>query len=322
MERTLTCPVCGSSDTSILPLGQYAEFFRLRVDTSKDEFMLFSRTGSISTKPRSLAARALRKIGRILSPPKVAPAMQFRTHMQACALCHSITPCHEYSFEDLVGLYRDYRLESYNLDRISVEPSYARIVKDVGAHPLEIKNRNVAVDDFLRKNAGHFASGAMIDYGGSDGRFLTPFMYEQFEKIYIFDPSDAPLHASVDCRKVEKVSIPQSETYSFMTCMHVLEHVGNPKAFVADAVRLLTSGGLLYIEVPLDLTQSVRDDFAQRIIDTPITIHEHMNLFDPTSVRTMVGSITGLELVDDANDIVDFGWTKTLIGRFLVRKAI
>lgn len=322
MERTLTCPVCGSSDTSILPLGQYAEFFRLRVDTSKDEFMLFSRTGSISTKPRSLAARALRKIGRILSPPKVAPAMQFRTHMQACALCHSITPCHEYSFEDLVGLYRDYRLESYNLDRISVEPSYARIVKDVGAHPLEIKNRNVAVDDFLRKNAGHFASGAMIDYGGSDGRFLTPFMYEQFEKIYIFDPSDAPLHASVDCRKVEKVSIPQPETYSFMTCMHVLEHVGNPKAFVADAVRLLTSGGLLYIEVPLDLTQSVRDDFAQRIIDTPITIHEHMNLFDPTSVRTMVGSITGLELVDDANDIVDFGWTKTLIGRFLVRKAI
>ena len=322
MERTLTCPVCGSSDTSILPLGQYAEFFRLRVDTSKDEFMLFSRTGSISTKPRSLAARALRKIGRILSPPKVAPAMQFRTHMQACALCHSITPCHEYSFEDLVGLYRDYRLESYNLDRISVEPSYARIVKDVGAHPLEIKNRNVAVDDFLRKNAGHFASGAMIDYGGSDGRFLTPFMYEQFEKIYIFDPSDAPLHASVDCRKVEKVSIPQPETYSFMTCMHVLEHMGNPKAFVADAVRLLTSGGLLYIEVPLDLTQSVRDDFAQRIIDTPITIHEHMNLFDPTSVRTMVGSITGLELVDDANDIVDFGWTKTLIGRFLVRKAI
>ena len=322
MERTLTCPVCGSSDTSILPLGQYAEFFRLRVDTSKDEFMLFSRTGSISTKPRSLAARALRKIGRILSPPKVAPAMQFRTHMQACALCHSITPCHQYSFEDLVGLYRDYRLESYNLDRISVEPSYARIVRDVGAHPLEIKNRNVAVDDFLRKNAGLFASGAMIDYGGSDGRFLTPFMYEQFEKIYIFDPSDAPLHASVDCRKVEKVSIPQSETYSFMTCMHVLEHVGNPKAFVADAVRLLTSGGLLYIEVPLDLTQSVRDDFAQRIIDTPITIHEHINLFDPTSVRTMVGSITGLELVDDANDIVDFGWTKTLIGRFLVRKAI
>jgi hypothetical protein len=75
VERTLTCPVCGSKDTNILPLRQYAEFFRLRVDTSKDEFMLFSRTGSISTKPRSLAARALRKIGRILSPPKVAPAV-------------------------------------------------------------------------------------------------------------------------------------------------------------------------------------------------------------------------------------------------------
>jgi hypothetical protein len=47
-----------------------------------------------------------------------------------------------------------------------------------------------------------------------------------------------------------------------------------------------------------------------------------MNLFDPTSVRTLVGSITGLELVDDANDIVGFGWAKALLGRFLVRKTI
>lgn len=318
--KSLTCRVCGSDDTQILPIGQYAEFFRLRVDTSKDEFLLFSRTGTITTKPMSLGARAQRKIRGILIPLKVKPAKQFRTYMQVCASCHGITPCHEYSFEDLMGLYRDYRAESYNRDRISVEPGYARIAKDVGAHPLEIMNRNAAIDGFLRKNASHFAGGSMIDYGGSDGRFLPPFVYEQFENIHIYDASESPLHASVDARKVKKIAIAQPEAYSFLTCMHVFEHVGNPRAFAVEAARLLVPGGLMYIEVPFELTLSMRENFAGRIIDNPITIHEHINLLDRTSIRTLVGSIAGLELIDDAEDIVDFGWTKGLIGRFLARK--
>lgn len=315
------CRVCGSNDTNILPIGQYAEFFRLRVDTTKDEFLLFSRAGSITTKPMSLPVRALRKIGRIINPLKVRPAKQFRTHMQTCASCHGITPCHEYSFEDLLGIYHDYRSETYNRDRISVEPDYARIVKNVGSHPLEIKNRNAAVDSFLSKNARHFAGGEMIDYGGSDGRFISPFVHEQFEGIYVYDASEVPLHASVDARKVKKISAMQPEAYSFLTCMQVLEHVGNPKALVVEAARLLAPGGLMYIEVPHELTQSMREDFARKIIDTPILVHEHMNRFDRTSIRTLVDSIAGLELIDDAEDVVDVGWASGLMGRFLARKA-
>jgi hypothetical protein len=318
--KSLSCRVCGSDDTYMLPLGQYAEFFRLRVDIGKDEFMLFSRTSTITAKPMSLGARALRRLVRILVPPPVKPARPFRTLMQACALCHGITPCHEYSFADLLGLYRDYRSKTYNRDRISVEPSYARIAKDVGAHPLELKNRNAAVDGFLRKNLRHFAGGSMIDYGGSDGRFLPPFAYEHFENIYIYDASEAPLHASVDVQKVKKISNMQPAFYSFLTSMHVLEHVGNPKAFATEATQLLMPGGLMYIEVPLELTRSFHEDTAQRIIDTPITVHEHMNLFDRTSIRALFGAIAGLELVDDAEDVVDIGWTKGLIGRFLARK--
>lgn len=319
--KSPSCRVCGSEDTRILPFGQYADFFRLRVDIGKDEFMLFSRTGTITTKPMSLGVRALRKLGRILFPPRVKPATPFRTSMQACTLCHGITPCHEYSFTDLHGLYRDYRSKTYNRDRISVEPSYARVAKDVGAHSLELKNRNAAVDAFLCKNSKHFAGGSMIDYGGSDGRFLPHFVYEQFENIHIYDASESPLHASVDAGKVKKIAIAQPEAYSFLTCMHVLEHVGNPRELAIEAARLIMPGGLMYIEVPFELTLSVRENFAGRIIDTPITIHEHMNLLDRTSIRILVGSIVGLELIDDAEDIVDCGWTKGLIGRFLVKKA-
>jgi hypothetical protein len=300
-------------------MGQYAEFFRLRVDTSKDEFLLYTRTDSITTKPLSLAARKRRMSGK---PSKeTGPVRQFRTYLQACNLCHGVTPCHEYSYDDLLGLYRDYRSETYNRDRISVEPSYARIAKDVGAHPLEMLNRNTAVDAFLRKNASHFSRGDMVDYGGSDGRFLPPFVYEQFQHLYVYDASDAPLHSSVDGCKVKKTPVLRPEGYAFITCMHVLEHLGNPKAFATEVVRSLVPGGLIYIEVPLALNRFIRDDFAQSVIDAPIRIHEHMNLFDRMSIRGLVASIDGLEMVDDAEDVVDFGWTKEPIGRFLARRT-
>jgi hypothetical protein len=89
---------------------------------------------------------------------------------------------------------------------------------------------------------------------------------------------------------------------------------------VAEAARLLAPGGLIYIEVPLELTQSMRKDFAQRVVDVPIIIHEHLNKFDRTSIESLVKSIAGLELIDDVEDLVEQGWINGLNGRFLAKK--
>jgi hypothetical protein len=320
MKQGMNCRVCGSVDTAILPIGKYEEFFRLRVDTTKDDFLVFSRSDSIRISPAPLATRALRKIARLFRDERPKPAKQFRTHMQACTNCHAIAPCHEYSFEELLGIYSDYRSESYNRDRIGVEPSYARIANDVGRHSIEIRNRNGAVDRFLNGNKAHFRGGMMIDYGGSDGRFIPPFAYKEFESIHIFDASNAPLHASVDTVKVQKLAAPQPGVYSFLTCMHVLEHVGNPRGLASEAARLLVPGGLMYIEVPLELTESMREDFRQKVIDRPICIHEHINKFDRTSIQNLVRSIPDLEIVDDAEDGEELGWVKTITGRILARR--
>jgi hypothetical protein len=86
--------------------------------------------------------------------------------------------------------------------------------------------------------------------------------------------------------------------------------------------QLLVSGGLMYIEVSHELTQYVREDSARRIIDMPITIHEHMNSFDRMSIRTIVGSISGLELTDDAEDVVDALWASGLRGTILGQESI
>lgn len=319
----MTCRVCGSSNLSVLPIGRYAAFFRLRVDTTKDTFQLFSKLDVISADPtvsRSFPARVVRKVKRILSPSKPRPAAPFRTQLQACESCHATTPCHEYSFDDLLGLYRDYRSDSYNKDRISVEPEYAEIAQNVGTDPIEIKNRNAAADQFLRKNANHFSGGSMVDYGGSDGLFIPSFAYEQFQIIDIYDVSDAPLHPSVDTRQVKKIAEPKLGTYSFLTCMHVLEHVGNPRALVTEAARLLAPGGLIYIEVPLELTQAMRENFTERIVDTPIIIHEHLNRFERASIRGLIESISGLQPIDDAEDAVEHGWISGINGRFLAKK--
>jgi Methyltransferase domain len=317
----MICRVCGSLDTTSLPIGKYEEFFRLRVDTSKDKFQLFSRADSIQIKLAPLYLRALRKAKRLLRPPQRRQPAPFRTQMQSCALCHGVTPCHEYSYEDLLGLYKDYRSETYNRDRIRVEPTYVRIVNQVGSHPLEIAGRNGAVDRFLSRNHAHFAGGTMIDYGGSDGRFIPSFAYQQFDQIDIYDASNAPLHTSVPAGKVKRVAAPHKGAYSFLTCMHVLEHVGNPRSLVAEVAELIAPGGLMYIEVPQELTQEIREGFLQRVIDTPIAIHEHMNRFDHTSMLSLLGSIPGLTIIDDAEDTVDLGWVSGLIGRFLARKA-
>jgi hypothetical protein len=320
-DSQMTCRICGSVDTNTLPIGKYEEFFRLRVDTSNDQFLLFSNADTIQVRPPSLLTRVCRKLERLLSRSNLAPAAQFRTFMQACESCHSITPCHEYSFQDLLGLYGDYRSEAYNRDRIRVEPTYAQIVDKVGSHPMEITGRNAAVDRFLTRNVSHFAGGAMIDFGGSDGRFIPPFAYDQFDHIDIYDASNAPLHPSVEARKVARVADPKREAYSFLACMHVLEHVGNPRALVIEAAQLLSPGGLMYIEVPLELTQTVREAFARRIVDNPIGIHEHMNRYDHGSIPSLIGSISGLEMLDDGEDVVELGWVSGLIGRFLARKT-
>ena len=320
--QSLTCRNCGSNQTYILPIGVYEPFFRLRVDTSKDEFLTFSRENSIPIGRRPLYERALRKAKRIMAPQRLGQARQFRTSMQFCSVCHGLSPCHEYTYEDLMGMYRDYRLESYVKDRISLEGRwYERIADQVGSHPLELKNRNTAVDGFLRRNASYFAGGQMIDYAGGDGRFIPPYAFEQFEHIHILDASEVPIHPSVDARKVTKVPVANPGSYDFMTCMHFLEHIGNPRQFVVESSRLLVPGGLMYIEVPLELTEEVYENCLQRFVDKPIGLHEHINLFDRTSIRALVRSIEELDLIDDSEGDVDLGWITGNIGRFLVRKA-
>jgi len=314
------CRICASSATFALPTGRYAPFFSLRVDTPKDPYLTYSRTPSTKARVQTRILRKLRRVLRLPEPPPV-PAQEYLTFMTGCTNCQGLTPTYEFSFEDLLGLYRDYRSETYNRDRISVEPGYAKIAADVGNATQEIVCRNTLVEAFLRRNASAFATGGtMIDYGGSDGRFVTEFMFDVFDRIEIFEPSGAPLHESVTSEKISKTANPRAGAYSFLTCMHVLEHVGNPRAFVLDMLKFVAPGGLIYLELPHELDRQSWSDFERRIVDQTYWLHEHINKLSALSISKLIESIPGLSLVDCAENTVDLGWTTGINGYFLIRK--
>lgn len=316
-----TCRVCGSSAISALPIGVYTRFFRLRVDARKDAYFLFSRAPLIGGVDIPLPSKVMKRISQILFSAPEESARQFRTFIQRCDACHTVTPTHEWQYEDLAGLYRDYRSEAYNRDRISVEPNYAKIVQHVGNHPQEISGRNDGVEKFLRRNEDILRGGAMLDFGGSDGRFLPPVIYERFSPLHIYDPSSAPLHPSVDSLRVAKVAVPERDAYDFVACMHVLEHVGNPRTFFEGAATYLRSGGVMYVEIPLELTDIVVNSFARRLIDSVVIMNEHINLFDMHGIPALAASLSGFEMIDVLDDQIDIGWAKARVGRFLVRKS-
>jgi hypothetical protein len=334
-----TCRVCGASEPTILLAGTYSPFFQLRVDVQRDPFLQywragrFSRYGQLIEKairkgPKLVASQPLKLLrvvkalaarGKHPAPERMLPA--HRTLLIYCTCCNSVTPCHDFTYEELCGLYRDYRGPEYNRDRVSVEPAYAAVVDRVGNDPEEVSKRNAAADAFLRKNAAVFKRGLMLDYGGSDGRFVPPCAKDFFDGAEILDVSDAALHETVDARFVRKVAKASPGGYSFVSCMHVLEHVGNPRDFALGALRYVAPGGHLYIETPAELQDKLAAGYGRKQIDRTTEFSEHINKYSRDSIAKLVASTGCAKVIDERFDVIDQGWSRDLVSRTLIEKT-
>ena len=326
----LICRVCGSADVAALPIGVYAPFFQLRVDVRRDRFALWTCAGRIEAPPdvrqagsiiRRFAGGVKRRLTQRLTSAK-APARLLRTVCQWCAHCRALTPAYEFSFDELLPLYADYRSAGYNRDRVSVEPSYVSLAPRVGADPRERESRNVGVAQFVLPHLPPARPSARaLDLGGSDGRFIPPELVSRYSSIHIVDTSYAVIEPSLAACGVQKVAAPDAGGYDLVMCMHVLEHVGHPRRFVIDAIQHLLPGGLLYLEIPIELDLQTPAQFASRTVDRTITLHEHINQFDTGSMAQLVASIEGLELVATEAADVDCGWITGRVDRTLARRV-
>lgn len=208
-------------------------------------------------------------------------------------------------------LYSDYRSPSYNQERAQYEPSYESIATRVGQDEVEVRNRREALASFLRRNIGPNQLHTILDYGGSDGRFIPEISGRRF----VFEISD--INPILGVTRIDSEA--NLGRYSIVLLAHVIEHVPHPLDLVRKVASYVEPGGFLYIETPQEVPDKERDGLKRGIRKTQIEIHEHINSYCVPAVNCLLAE-AGLQVVAIESSPVDVGWTKAIHIRALGQK--
>lgn len=287
-----SCRNCGSVEIKDLGfIGEVAPFFLKRV------FDMEVKT-SISCHPLRLFARRVCSLPNRLFQ-KIYGSGVFM-EMQVCTTCSFVQVKHRFLDEALGRLYVDYRSDSYDTERIHYEPSYARIAQDVGKVDQEMKCRVDGLTEWLDGRIKVGSDFSMLDFGGSDGRFLPKLPGSKF----VFEISNTiPLPGIV--RIADQKDL---KTYSYVQIAHVLEHVPEPLALLKHVARFTNPSGYIYIEVPQDLPDEeiarIKNGSSRR---QGLPIHEHINFYNASSIEHLVGA-AGLIPIRIESTPIDLGW--------------
>jgi hypothetical protein len=190
-----------------------------------------------------------------------------------CSQCGVVFLDIRFSESEMRNLYSDYRGDRYVALRDYYEPGYRAINEQLttGVNFID------AVERFLSSHIS--GSIRVLDWGGDTGK-NTPFR-NLAEKIDVYDLSD-----SLPVPGVRRVTLSEASegAYSLIVCMQVLEHVPYPETELRTIRRFMTSGTVLYVEVPCEelmLVESVARHERKRYW------HEHINFFSERSLALL-----------------------------------
>jgi len=297
------CRNCGSQDLVELGfIGRIEPFFLKRV------FNIEMRI-PIASSPLKQFVRTL---GRPLRKPlsKVYSKTAF-LEMQSCKRCSFVQSTQPFLEDSITRLYLDYRSETYNVERIHYEPSYAAIASQVGTDEREVTLRLNAATGFLAGKLEMTPEFTMLDYGGADGRFLPPIA----ERRYVYEISDiAPIAGVQRIASTEDLG-----QYSYVHLAHVLEHVVYPLELVKKIASYVADKGYLYIEVPQEISDENLRCMQQGSPKIEVAVHEHINFYSIAAVTQLIGE-AGLDVVAVEVEPVDVGWARGNHVRALGRK--
>jgi hypothetical protein len=298
------CRNCGSQNLRDLGFtGEVAPFFLKRV-------LNMEIGNSVARHPLRILARRICDLPqRFLS--KVYGAGVF-VEMQICRDCSFVQTRHAFRDEDLGRLYADYRTASYNEERIRYEPTYASLAKYVGVGNQEVECRVGGLTEWLADKIHPGEGFSMLDFGGSDGRFLPRI---EGKKLVYEISNTLPLPG------IERIADEADlKTYSYVQIAHVLEHVPEPLSLLKRVANLVEPSGYLYIEVPQDLTDAEIDGLKSGRLKRGLTVHEHINVYCPTSIRRLVEA-SGLVPACVESTRIDLGWITGTNVRALCQKV-
>lgn len=141
----------------------------------------------------------------------------------------------------------------------------------------------------------------ILDYGCGSGHVLKARQDEGYTALagYDFDPRAAAANLT-GVRIFDSVEAMRGEAFDLITMYHVIEHLEDPSAVVAQLLGLLSEGGRLYIRTPNanSLLAGLMGP-AWRGWETP----RHLFIFNPKSLKTVVerggGKVVGLTTSND-----------------------
>lgn len=248
-----------------------------------------------------------------ISPvPRLSTQFAF-AEMQICRHCSFIQTKKPFHDDDIGRLYHDYRSPSYNEERIKYEPSYAAIAARVGQDDVEIHNRRAALVAFLERNLGSTQPDTILDYGGSDGRFIP----EIPGRKYVFEVSNIDPVSGVTRINSET----DLGTYSLVLLAHVIEHVPHPLDLVRKVGSYVKPGGFLYIETPEEISDEGRRRLRNGTHLFHVEIHEHINSYCVPAVNRLFEA-AGFQVVAIESSSVDVGWAKAIHIRAIGQKRL
>jgi hypothetical protein len=298
------CRNCGSGE--LQDLGQIGKV---------NPFFLKRALGMEIRSPRTPSALK-QKIRDLVQVPisllsRITAQFAF-VEMQLCSKCSFIQTTIPFDDDEILRLYVDYRSPAYHQQRIQYEPEYASIAEAVGYDPVEVHTRTTALTTFLQKHVPTSDARTILDYGGSDGRFIPNVPGSKF--VYEISNID-PIPGVTRIRNGAELS-----TYSIVLLAHVTEHVTHPLNLVQKLRAFVEPAGYLYIETPQEITDQQRADLKRGVAPFDIPIHEHINFYCLPAVSALLES-GGFDIVATETAAVDLGWVKGVHLRALGRKT-
>jgi hypothetical protein len=170
------------------------------------------------------------------------------TALRICRTCDLEFFDSRYGDEELSALYQNYRGDEYQEVRRHWEPWYSQGVNDACSTDTDLVNdRRSFMLRILNEAKVKSNLNCAVDFGGDEGQFFPPI---PTGRRIVCDVSDRRLPAGIE--HISDLSQLGEVKPDLVIVAHVLEHLPDPLAPLRDIRRVISSDGVIYVEVPLD----------------------------------------------------------------------
>ena len=182
-----------------------------------------------------------------------------------CQGCDLLYFEHGFSPSELTTMYAGYRGAEYFKRRNKYEPWYTKKVNDGIGHSSQVLQlRRDHLEKMMMKvieEGRVIAPKRILDVGGDEGQFI-PDLPSVEERAVLEVSGVRPVPDVTSITDWTQAAVFQPDM--LMMC-HVLEHTDTARAMIDEASKLLSSGQLFYVEVPLDRPRNIGRIFRTKM---------------------------------------------------------